>query len=99
MSEKFSSSNIKQITNCSAYNDKHFFCVDCLENPVTRESCALCRPFFSIPDDVYDGISNNYFMEKLEDLHQLFVEKTLNITREKQFGKTTAYLLVFACYH
>ena len=97
MSENFSSSNIQRITNCSANNDKHFFCVDCLENPVTRESCSLCRPFFSIPDDLYDGISRNYFMEKLEDLHQLFVEKT--IIGEKRFGKTTAYLLVFACYH
>ena len=109
MSETFSDIQLQLITDCSMYSDprvslkEQFFCVDCSAGePATRESCPLCKPFLAIPDERYDGVQRNYVMEKLLDLHQLYVERTsyrsICIPVEKLFGKTYKYIL-FPCLH
>ena len=95
MAKEFQSkttSDIQKITDCSLYRDSrllfnsHYFCVDCYEK-CEGVPCPLCRPLLSIPEDRCNEVSRNYLVDKLEDLHQLFVEKSLNIMGEKQFGK------------
>ena len=106
--------DIQKITDCSLYRDSglsfnfHHFCVDCSEKLIEGVPCPLCRPFLAIPDDRHDGVPMDYLVDKLEDLHQLFVERSLNITCEKRFGKRILftfnsedkqYISAFVCYH
>ena len=85
-------SDIQKVADCSLYRDsglslnRHYFCVDCSEKLVEGVPCPLCQPFLAIPDNRHDGAPRNYLVDKLEDLHQLFVEKSSNITCEKRFG-------------
>ena len=80
-------SDIQKIADCPLSFNSHYFCVDCSQKVNEGVPCPLCRPFLSIPEDRCNGVSRNYLKDKLEDLHQLFVEKSLNITGEKLFGK------------
>ena len=92
-SQSIPTSDIQKITDCSLYRDSrllfnsHYFCVDCSEKLIGGVPCPLCQPFLSIPEDRCNGVSRNYLRDKLEDLHQQFVEKGSNITGEKHFGK------------
>ena len=86
--------DMQNIIDCSLYNDprvlvkRHTFCVDCSERKSTGENlCPLCRTFQEVQDTGCHGYPGNYVKEELSDLHQLFVEKSLNVTGEKQFGE------------
>ena len=90
---------VEMIKNCSLYDDprvgskSHFFCVDCLEESDNHGSCPLCRPIHSIPKtESYDRYRRQYFKGNFVDLHQLFVERSLNITGVKRFGMSFGIL-------
>ena len=86
--------DMRKIIDCSLYNDprvlvkRHRFCVDCSEkrNPVENQ-CPLCRKFREVQDTGCHGYPGSYVKEKLSDLHQQFVEKSLKVTGEKHFGE------------
>ena len=86
-------SDIRKIAVCPLYKasglsvNNHYFCVDCSEKLTEDVPCPLCRPFLAIQDDGHDGVARNCLVDKLEDLHQQFVENTLNISNEKRFGE------------
>ena len=86
--------DMQKIIDCSLYNDprvsvkRHRFCVDGSKRKNTGENpCPLCRTFKEVQDTGCHGYPASYVKEKLSDLHQQYVEKSLKVTGEKHFGE------------
>ena len=58
----------------------HTFCLKCLEGTGRDKKagdtmdCPLCRNVFSIPETGISGVSKNFFLERLIDMHHFSSE-------------------------
>ena len=93
--------DLKKISECSLYRDPrvstrarfHTFCRECKETTnIGQDSCPLCRSFFGIPDEECGSVRRNFFMEKLVDLHQAYLERKLNLKGEQIVGEISYFV-------